>query len=119
MKRLLVLALLISLVSAQSPALQSALQNLCQTSQMFLGLMAMLLIITGPATIVLGVAIMLFAKGKHKIAELIGKIIFGLGVLLLAGGILAVLLYILTPFIITQLLSGSIEGGIDPCGLNG
>lgn len=116
MKRLLALAFLVSLVSAQSPGLESALQNLCQMSQAFMGLLAMLLIITGPATIVLGFAIMLFAKGKHKIAELVGKIIFGLGALLLAGGILAVLLYILTPFIITQLLSGSIENGIDPCG---
>ena len=95
---------LISLSFAVSTGIESALTLLCQQTQTFLGFLVMILIILAPVTTCLGSLISIFTKGKHKLAELTGKVFIALGVLFLVGAVILIIIYLLTPFIIMHLL---------------
>ncbi len=115
MKRLL-FPLIVSAVSfsqAGPAALQSAISSLCQTTQSFLGITIMLLIILSLPFLAAG-AFVYYIKKEDKALRPIARILLGIGVLLAGGAIFSIIIYVLTPVTIDLLVGVPGTSG-NPC----
>ena len=84
-------------VFASPPGLTQALTQLCQMSQTFLGLVAMVLIVLAGAIYAIGQ--ILGAETRARAAVW--------ATAMLTGAVIGIIIYIVTPYIVSTLLTGS------------
>lgn len=111
-KEILFVLLMLPLLFAPQgqESIKGALTELKDTTQTFLGLTFMVLLVVGAAFTVIGAAIyFMMLKGKEQKSKLwmaAALIIGGLGILALIGAVISMLIYLLAPSLISGMMAG-------------